>query len=93
MIVNHVNQKICLFKINRKGGNLIHELLLRMEGKVVLITGSSNGTGAVTAEEYSKLGAMVVVTGRDKTRVESVCDLCIKVSPTNQKVKETSIKK
>ena len=38
-------------------------------GKVVLVTGSSSGIGEGTAKLFSILGAKVVVTGRNETRV------------------------
>ncbi|CAG2165948.1 unnamed protein product [Oppiella nova] len=50
-------------------------------GKVVLITGSSSGIGAQTAVEFARLGAQVVVTGRDAQRVSDVAKQCREVSP------------
>lgn len=48
-----------------------------MEGKVVLITGSSLGIGAATAKEFAKEGAKVVVTYfRDKGEGERVKGEC-----------------
>ena len=54
---------------------------LQFEKKVVLITGSSGGLGAVYAEEFAKLGAQVVITGRNAHRVCEVATKCNKVSP------------
>ena len=42
-----------------------------LEGKTILVTGASSGIGKATAIECSKLGARVVITGRDETRL---CD-------------------
>lgn len=43
-----------------------------LENKVILITGSSSGIGKATAIECSKLGATVVVTGRNQERIQFV---------------------
>ena len=43
-----------------------------LEGKSVLITGASSGIGAETAIECSKLGATVIITGRNEERLQSV---------------------
>lgn len=40
-----------------------------LEGKTILVTGASSGIGRQTAIECSKLGAKVVVTGRNETRL------------------------
>lgn len=41
-----------------------------LEGKTVLVTGASSGIGRCTAIECSKMGARLVVTGRNKDRLE-----------------------
>lgn len=41
-----------------------------LEGKNVLITGASSGIGAATAIECSRLGATVVITGRNELRLK-----------------------
>ncbi|CAG2175466.1 unnamed protein product [Oppiella nova] len=56
--------------------------------KVVLITGSSSGIGAVTAVEFARLGAQVVVTGRRRDRVSAVAKQCAEASPTGAKALE-----
>lgn len=43
-----------------------------LEGKTVLITGASSGIGADTAIECSKLGASVIITGRNEERLQAV---------------------
>lgn len=43
-----------------------------LEGKTILITGASSGIGAATAVECSKLGATVIITGRNEERLKSV---------------------
>ncbi len=42
-----------------------------MDGKVVLITGATNGIGKVTALELARLGARVVIVGRDAAKTEA----------------------
>lgn len=60
-------------------------------GKVVLVSGSSSGIGAATARLFSYLGAKVVVTGRNGTRIKEVVNDCWKLSPDRIKVQlETS---
>ncbi len=41
-----------------------------LEGKTILVTGASSGIGQATAIECSKMGAKVVTTGRDETRLK-----------------------
>lgn len=41
-----------------------------LEGKTILITGSTSGIGRATAIECSKMGAKVVVTGRNEERAK-----------------------
>lgn len=40
-----------------------------LEGKTVLVTGASSGIGRATAIECSKMGAKVIVTGRNEVRL------------------------
>ena len=41
-----------------------------LEGKTILVTGSTSGIGRATAIECSKMGAKVVVTGRNEERAK-----------------------
>lgn len=54
-------------------------------GKVVLVTGSSSGIGATTAEEFAKAGAQVIITGRNARNLAKVGEKCLKVSPKGLK--------
>lgn len=50
-----------------------------LKGKTVLVTGASSGIGATTAIECSKMGANVIITGRNKQRLKDVL-LCLDVT-------------
>lgn len=43
-----------------------------LEGKTILVTGASSGIGKATALECAKMGAKLVITGRDETRLNEV---------------------
>ena len=45
-----------------------------LEGKTILVTGASSGIGQATAIECSKLGAKLVITGRDVERLQQTFD-------------------
>jgi NAD(P)-dependent dehydrogenase (short-subunit alcohol dehydrogenase family) len=42
-----------------------------MDGKVCLVTGATNGVGRVAARELAKMGAVVVIIGRNPAKTES----------------------
>ena len=46
----------------------------KLEGKTVLVTGASSGIGQATAIECSKVGAKVVITGRNAERLQETFD-------------------
>ena len=46
-----------------------------LEGKVILVTGASSGIGRGIAVECSKMGAKVVVNGRNETRLNETLSL------------------
>lgn len=43
-----------------------------LDSKTILVTGASSGIGAATAVECSRLGAKVIVTGRDEAKLKEV---------------------
>lgn len=43
-----------------------------LESKTILVTGASSGIGKATAVECSKLGASVIITGRNEERLRAV---------------------
>ena len=43
-----------------------------LSGKTILVTGASSGIGAETAVECSRLGATVILTGRNQDRLQEV---------------------
>ena len=45
-----------------------------LEGKTILVTGASSGIGKATAINASKLGATVIITARDATRLQETFD-------------------
>lgn len=40
-----------------------------LEGKIILVTGASSGIGQATATECAKMGASLIITGRDAKRL------------------------
>lgn len=46
-----------------------------LEGKTILVTGSTSGIGRATAIECSKMGARVVVTGRNEERAKETISM------------------
>lgn len=72
-----------------------------MKGKVVIITGGSSGIGKGLALEFGKLGAKVVITGRNETRLNeagnelddlNVENLCLQLDVSVEKDNEQLVK-
>jgi len=55
------------------------------KNKVVIVSGSSSGIGAGSAELFAKYGAKVVITGRNEKKLKNVVEVIKKASPTRQK--------
>lgn len=49
--------------------NMMNYNPMSLEGKTILVTGASSGIGRATAIECSKLGAAVIITGRNEERL------------------------
>ncbi len=46
---------------------------MKMDGKTVLITGSTDGVGRYVAAKLAAAGAKILIHGRDKERAASSC--------------------
>ena len=46
-----------------------------LSGKTILVTGASSGIGRATAIECSKMGAVIVLTGRNQERLQETLAL------------------
>ena len=46
----------------------------RLDGRVAVVTGASSGLGLVAAEQFARMGATVVLLGRDRVKTERVRD-------------------
>jgi len=54
-----------------------------LKGKVTLITGASSGIGAATAVLFARLGAKLVLSGRNEANLQRTCDECVRVCPAD----------
>jgi gluconate 5-dehydrogenase len=53
------------------GGNPLVDDLFRLEGKIALVTGSSQGIGLVLARGLARAGARVIMNGRNNQKLEA----------------------
>ncbi|WP_409456446.1 SDR family NAD(P)-dependent oxidoreductase, partial [Sphingobacterium sp.] len=44
-----------------------------MKNKIILVTGSTDGIGRITAKTLAKMGHTVIVHGRNRNKAEKVC--------------------
>ena len=58
----------------------------KFKGKVVLVTGSNSGIGEAIVKMFAQLGANVVITGRNESRIERVAQEVQQLSPNRQMV-------
>ncbi|XP_059046918.1 uncharacterized oxidoreductase TM_0325-like [Achroia grisella] len=49
---------------------------MSFSNKVVIVTGASSGIGAVTAVQFAKEGAKVVIVGRKESKLKNVAEQC-----------------
>jgi NAD(P)-dependent dehydrogenase (short-subunit alcohol dehydrogenase family) len=49
---------------------------MNFDGKVVIVTGASSGIGAQTARDFAKLGASLVLVGRQLENLKKVAEDC-----------------
>lgn len=63
------DKKSCIIKFDRIV-DMYQYNPFSLEGKVILITGASSGIGRATAIECAKMGASLIITGRDEERLK-----------------------
>jgi len=61
------------------------KLKVEMNGKICLVTGGTNGIGKSTAQELARMGATVVIVGRDAQKAAQVTEE-IRAASDNQNV-------
>lgn len=57
-----------------------------LEGKTILIAGASSGIGAITAIECSKMGANVIITGRNEKRLQETYNILTSYSSVQKHI-------
>ena len=58
-----------------------------LEDKTIFVTGASSGIGKATAIECSRLGASVIITGRNESRLQEVLSaLTVKNEQSHQMI-------
>ncbi|VDO11288.1 unnamed protein product [Haemonchus placei] len=57
----------------------------QFDGRVVIVTGSSNGIGRATAVKFAKEGAMVTICGRDEKTLNETKSMVLAVNGSDEK--------
>jgi retinol dehydrogenase-12 len=52
----------------------VHAVREPLDGKTILITGATRGIGFAAADALARMGARVIVHGRDQRRVQNACE-------------------
>eukprot|EP00916_Digyalum_oweni_P024820 GHVL01040999.1.p1 GENE.GHVL01040999.1~~GHVL01040999.1.p1 ORF type:complete len:165 (+),score=24.90 GHVL01040999.1:28-522(+) len=66
---------------------------MSLQGKLCLITGASRGIGKAIAISYARLGAALILVGRDAQKMISVVDECKKAGSAKVDVMEYDLSK
>ncbi len=56
----------------------------KMDGKIVLVTGATNGIGQITARELALRGATVIIVGRDTSRIQFAAEKIRSTAPSGK---------
>src|ERR1700684_401210 len=72
----HLRWKSCArrWRGRRKFTDVLERIEMKMIGKTVLITGSTDGVGRYVAGKLAADGANVLIHGRDKARAKTLTD-------------------
>jgi NADP-dependent 3-hydroxy acid dehydrogenase YdfG len=79
---------LCILVISVSADDIYNEVKnsRNFTGKVVLVTGSTSGLGETIIKLFSSLGARVVITGLNETRLKKVGEEVTKLSSQGLKV-------
>ena len=60
-------------------------IMCMLSKKVALITGASSGIGAATAVLFARLGAKLILAGRNETNLKRTGDECSRLMPADER--------